>query len=74
MVTSLPWNPKQRLSLTPWTLPQFEARVPARKFRGYRCTGSHAALDSVEKEEAEAHAVHDEGEPVAQVVALEPKV
>ena len=53
--------------------------MPARKFRRYCCTGSHAALDGGKKkeegeEEATGHAVHHEGEPVAQVVSVDTKV
>ncbi|KAK8120010.1 uncharacterized protein PG998_004636 [Apiospora kogelbergensis] len=39
----------------------FEARVPARKFRGYQCTGSHAATKK-EKEADMPHATHEEGD------------
>ncbi|KAK7926820.1 general substrate transporter [Apiospora marii] len=39
----------------------FEARVPARKFRGYKCTGAHAALEK-EKEAEMPNATHEEGD------------
>ncbi|KAK8080887.1 maltose permease [Apiospora hydei] len=39
----------------------FEARVPARKFRGYQCTGAHAALEK-DKEAEIPHATHEEGD------------
>ncbi|KAI0482082.1 MFS monosaccharide transporter-like protein [Xylariaceae sp. FL0804] len=38
----------------------FEARIPARKFRKYRCTGTHAALEE-KKEEAEVDHVEVRG-------------
>ncbi|KAI1486453.1 general substrate transporter [Biscogniauxia mediterranea] len=37
----------------------FEARVPARKFRGYQCTGTHAALQE-KRQETRTEVVHEE--------------
>ncbi|ORY70515.1 putative maltose permease [Pseudomassariella vexata] len=47
----------------------FEARLPARKFRGYRCTGTHTVL---EKSHEKPEASHDEGK--ATVPAITEKV
>ncbi|KAI0131854.1 putative maltose permease [Xylariales sp. AK1849] len=38
----------------------FEARIPARKFRGYKCTGAHAALDE-KTDTVQPQVSHDEG-------------
>lgn len=42
------------------TFVQFEAGISARKFRGYQCTGRHAALDE-KTHQVEPQTSHDEG-------------